>query len=256
MAEQKNPYAAPQVRVDDRQVSSGDRNFIEGGRIVAAGRGWQWIVEGWGLFKRFPGMWILMFIVYIVINVVLAFIPVVNLLANLLFTVFAGGFMVACRAIDEGEQLEIGHLFAGFRARTGSLVLVGVIYKGGALLLGVVLAFTMIGGIAVLANMGPEEMLRGGLLFALMFMALFIPIIMAYWFAPALVILKEKSAVAAMKESFLGCLKNMLPFLVYGVCAALLAIVAMIPLGLGLLVFVPTLTASIYASYRDVYFET
>jgi len=229
MAEPTNPYAAPLARVDDRRETSGERNFIEGGRAVAAGQGWRWIVDGWGLFKQFPGVWILMFIVYFVINVVLAFIPVVNLLVNLLIGVFTAGFMAGCRAIDDGQPLELGHLFAGFRERAGTLVLVGVIYLGAAMLLGVVLVFSLIGGVGAL--------------------------IMAYWYAPALVMLEDRTAVSAMKESFSGCARNMVPFLVYGICAMLLAFVAMIPFGLGLIAFVPTLTASIYASYKDVYYD-
>jgi uncharacterized membrane protein len=34
-----------------------------------------------------------------------------------------------------------------------------------------------------------------------------------------------------------------------------LGIVAMIPLGLGLLVLMPVFFASVYASYRDIFFE-
>jgi hypothetical protein len=255
MAEPTNPYAAPLARVDDRRETSGERNFIEGGRAVAAEQGWRWIVDGWGLFKQFPGVWILMFIVYFVINVVLAFIPVVNLLVNLLIGVFTAGFMAGCRAIDDGQPLELGHLFAGFRERAGTLVLVGVIYLGAAMLLGFVLVFSLIGGVGALMTMDPMTMLRSGALFVVVFLALFIPIIMAYWYAPALVMLEDRTAVSAMKESFSGCARNVVPFLVYGICAMLLAVVAMIPFGLGLIVFVPTLTASIYASYKDVYYD-
>jgi uncharacterized membrane protein len=59
--------------------------------------------------------------------------------------------------------------------------------------------------------------------------------------------------VEAMKASFAGCLRNVVPFLVYGVIGLLLAIVASIPLGLGWLVLVPVAIASIYASYCDIF---
>jgi uncharacterized membrane protein len=58
-----------------------------------------------------------------------------------------------------------------------------------------------------------------------------------------------------MKMSFSGCLKNILPFLLYGIIAMVLFILATIPIGLGLLVVVPMLTASIYTGYRDIYFS-
>ena len=76
---------------------------------------------------------------------------------------------------------------------------------------------------------------------------------MAYWFAPALVMLGRLSPMDAAKESFMACLRNFLAFLVYGIVMGLLAIVAIIPLGLGLLVWVPVMIASTYAGYRQIF---
>jgi len=89
---------------------------------------------------------------------------------------------------------------------------------------------------------------------SLVMMGLMIPIVMAVWFAAPLVMFHERGALDAMKESFAGCLKNIVPFLVYGVIFLLLAIVASIPLALGWLVLGPVAAASIYTAYRDIYF--
>jgi uncharacterized membrane protein len=56
-----------------------------------------------------------------------------------------------------------------------------------------------------------------------------------------------------MKSSFIACLKNMVPFLLYGVIAFLLAMLASIPFGLGWLVLGPVLAASLYTGYRDIF---
>jgi uncharacterized membrane protein len=45
----------------------------------------------------------------------------------------------------------------------------------------------------------------------------------------------------------------MLPFLVYGIVGFLLAIVAVIPLGLGLLVLGPVMWGTMYVGYRDIF---
>ena len=82
---------------------------------------------------------------------------------------------------------------------------------------------------------------------------LVIPLIMAYWFAPALVALNNLSAVEAMKQSFNACLHNMLPLFVYSIIAALLLLLAMIPFGLGLLVLGPIMIAVLYTSYKDIF---
>ena len=84
-------------------------------------------------------------------------------------------------------------------------------------------------------------------------LALFVPVAMAFLFAPALVALGGQSIVNSLKMSFSGCLKNIVPFLIYGIVAFVLAIIATIPFGLGWLVLGPILTASIYAAYRDIY---
>ena len=56
-----------------------------------------------------------------------------------------------------------------------------------------------------------------------------------------------------MRSSFYGCLKNAMPFLLYSVVGLLLFIVALIPLGLGLLVFGPVIWGTMYVGYRDIF---
>jgi hypothetical protein len=46
-----------------------------------------------------------------------------------------------------------------------------------------------------------------------------------------------------------------MPFILYGVILFLLAIAASIPFGLGWLVLGPTMAGSLYAGYRDVFFD-
>jgi uncharacterized membrane protein len=58
-----------------------------------------------------------------------------------------------------------------------------------------------------------------------------------------------------MKASFGASFRNIVPMLVYGLVMTGLAIVAVIPVGLGFLVWVPMLIASTYTSYRSVFTE-
>jgi uncharacterized membrane protein len=82
-----------------------------------------------------------------------------------------------------------------------------------------------------------------------------VPVYMALWFAPALVTLHDASPLGALRQSFGACLRNIVPFLLYGVIFLLLGIVAAIPLGLGMLVLMPVFFATAYTSYRDIFFE-
>ena len=231
---------------------------IMGGRAVGAGQGWTWIADGFGLFKKAPGMWIALVIVLFVILVVLAFIPLLGAVATfLLMPLFVGGLMLGCRALQGGGELELGHLFAGFKTHTANLIVLGALAIGGWII--VMLPVIAIVGAGAMFGMmrgdaaGAAAMGGSFVLAWLIAMALSIPIYMALWFAPALVVLRGLAPAAAVKESFLGCLKNIVPFLIYGLVMVVLGIVAAIPLGLGWLVLGPVAIASVYTAYRDIY---
>jgi uncharacterized membrane protein len=55
-----------------------------------------------------------------------------------------------------------------------------------------------------------------------------------------------------MKLSFAACWANVIPFFVYGLIVLVLWFIASIPLLLGLVVLLPVLFCSVYASYRDI----
>ncbi len=233
--------------------------YVAGGKGVAAGRGWDWIAAGWELFKRQAGMWIALALVALVIFVVLAFIPFLGSIASFILTpVFGAGVVIGCRAIEEGRPLEIGHLFGGFREKLGPLATVGAIYLGTAVVIALVVGLATGASIfALMSGATPDVATPAAaltvILALLIMLALLLPVVMAIWFAPPLVVFHGKSAVEAMQESFTGCLRNIVPFLVYGVVTLGLGIVASIPLGLGWLVLGPVLAASLYTSYKDIY---
>jgi uncharacterized membrane protein len=236
---------------------------------VASGNGTAWWREGWRLFTASPGIWIAITVLYVIIMVMLSFVPVLGSLATtLLAPVFAGGVLSGCRAQDRGGELRIEHLFGGFSDRLGPLMIVGLLYLIGTLAIVVVvgtLLFAAVGmtgigtlltgdplqaGVAALAALG-----IGALFAVLLGLLLGIPLMMAFWFAPALVALRNDEPLAATKASFDACLRNMIPMLVYSLLGLVLAIVASIPLGLGWLVLAPVFAASVYASYKDIFGE-
>ena len=82
--------------------------------------------------------------------------------------------------------------------------------------------------------------------------ALFVPLMAAYWFAPMLVMMHDMKPVDAMRESLFACFRNILSFLVYSRVMLLLLIAALLPFGLGILVWVPFTMAWPYASGRSL----
>ena len=242
-------------------------------RIVAAGRGTAWWMEAWRLFTPNAGTWLL--IALVCCGIVLAagalgMVPLigqlVGLAAEILWPVLVGGLMLGCRAIDRGNPLLVAHLFAGFRQRTLALVLAGAIYTGVLVLISIAIGGMMIAifGVSILSVVtgatDPSQMgiaygsaVVAVLLVFLFFLLLLLPLIMAIWFAPALIMLGGVAPVEAMKASFIACARNMVPFLVYSAIGIVLAIVASIPFGLGWLVLGPVMIASLYASYCDIF---
>jgi uncharacterized membrane protein len=232
-------------------------------RSVEARRGWHWIVEGFGLFRRSPFMWIVLTLVLALIWMMLFAIQVIGpLLFNLLSPVFFAGLMLGCRALEQGGELELPHLFAGFRTHAAALVTVGGVYLVGMIVILGLVFLTAGGGMLPAALSGkPADMaaimeaMRSLLLALTVAFAVYIPLLMAVWFAPLLIAFHGLAAVPAMKLSFQACWRNLLPFTLYGLVILLLWFVASIPLLLGLLIVLPVVLCSIYASYKDV-FET
>lgn len=221
-----------------------------------------WLAAGWRLFLAAPAIWVAVSIVLLLIHGLLGLVPVLGGLASLvLMPVLAGGLMAGCAAVDRGEGLRFDCLLVGFRDNTRALVTLGLLQLAGFGAVGL-LVFAIGGGAMMGSMMGHgvggglgATIALGGLLFAsLLAMLLLVPLTMAIWFAPALVMLSGMAPLAAMKASLDGCMRNWLPFLVYGIVLFVLCILAILPAGLGLLVLVPVLTASIYVSYREIYF--
>jgi len=255
-----NPYATPKAAVADEPAAQGE--YVPGGKAVPAARGWNWIADGWTLFKQAPGIWMLVIFVFALVWLV-GFVPVVGSIAlTLLMPVFVGGIMSGCQSLDEGSGLRFDHLFEGFRTRFGTLVAVGALSLAASVAsvaIGVLIALMMGTGVGMFGAMttgSVEASPAMGLALVLVLligMALMIPIAAAVWFAPALVVLQNLGAVEALKASFTGCLRNMVPFLIYGIVLLIPAIVATVPAALGWLVLGPIVAASVYTSYRDIY---
>jgi len=234
---------------------------------VPSGRGSAWWNEGWRLFVAAPGPWIAITLIFVVLFVLIALIPIIGGVATTLLTpVFAGGVLTGCRSLDRGGGLTVGHLFASFSDRLGPLIIVGIVYLIGsfaivAVVIACIIATVGIGGFSALVSGDPFQASfalltsvgLGALLALLVGMLLGIPLLMAYWYAPALVAFRNDEPLAAMKTSFSACLVNMLPMLVYSLLGLVFAIAATIPFGLGWFVLGPVFATSVYASYKDIF---
>lgn len=188
---------------------------------VSATHGWRWIAEGFAIFKKNPVIWIALFFVYLLIGLLLSQIKIIGpIVLNLLAPVFVAGFMFGCRALENDDDLEINHLFAGFKHHAAQLISVGGMYLAGIIIIvGIMFAGSdntvlqaIFSGDKLAQQQAAAALGSGFLVTALLGLVLMSLLIMAYWFAPVLVAFHEMTAVDAMKLSFRACLHNILPF--------------------------------------------
>lgn len=235
-------------------------------RRVPALNAWTWIVDGFYLFKANPVMWIILLVLYLAIMIPVSLLPVLGSVMTTLFApVFAAGMMRGCRALTHHQDLEINHLFEGFKKNTGQLITIGGIYMLGLLVIAVFLVLMLDKDVMTLIAQGKElspEQASEVLLPILIALLFVMPVMMAYWFAPVLAGLHPLSAIDAMKLSFIACLKNMFPFLMYGFIFTILLIVMMwliieihVAFAVILVALVPVMMTSLYTSYGDIFYS-
>lgn len=215
--------------------------------------------------------WVLMALVNVI--------PVIGTIATTLcIPAFSVSLMNACRSIERGTPLGPQLLFSGFASNLRSLLALGAIYLAAVVAILGLSALADDGALMamMLAGQKPdaETVSSGSLLLATeIALVLLCPLIMAYWYAPVLAGWHGLSPAKALFFSFVACLRNWRPFLVYslaigvvatlvpgivlGILAALLpsgaSLVLVLMMVLLILVLAPTLFASFYVSYRDVF---
>jgi len=229
---------------------------------LQAGQGWKWIKQGYALFIKAPLLWIVLLFICVVAAVAISSVPVVGEpLVSLLMPAILVGLMSGCRALVQGEELELAHLFAGLKQHTSQLVtLGGISLVAQYLILGLMM---LVGGatlVGILMNGQPEtdpnvmmQAMAGASFAVLLGIVLFSLLMMAMQFAPLLVYFRNVPPVEAMKLSLRAFLRNVGPMLVYGFTFILLAILASLPMMLGWLVLLPLVFTSLYACYSEIF---
>ncbi len=231
-------------------------------RKVAARQGWQWVLEGFRLYRRNPLLLSAAFGLLFGVVMALGLIPVIGgSLSELASPLMVAGFMAAYRALDEGRELELPHFLAGLQGPAIPLMAVGAVQLLGTLLIGQVMLAMGFDPQAVMAaaqtQKDPADMqaiLNQAMPALLAGLVLFTPLIMATWFAPALVLFGGARPATALGVSLRAVARNWAAMLVNGLALGMvLFVAALVPLMLGLLVAMPVLFGSLYASYQAIF---
>ena len=231
-------------------------------RKVAANQGFQWVVAGFRMYRKNPLLLSAAFGVLFGMVMALGLIPVVGgSLSELASPLMVAGFMAAYRALDDGKELELPQFLAGVQGPAIPLMTVGAVQLLGTLLIGQVMLAMGFDPQALMAaaqtQKDPAEMqavLNQSMPAVLTGLVLFTPLIMATWFAPALILFGGARPATALGVSLKAVIRNWPAMLVNGLTLGLLLfLAALVPMLLGLLVAMPVLFGSLYASYQDLF---
>jgi hypothetical protein len=191
--------------------------------IVPARTGFQWVKQGARTFLRQPLAMAGLFFMFMAAISVLSLVPVIGTLLSLALVPAATlGLMAASREAAQGRFPMPGTLVSAFRAgpaNTRSMLVLGAMYAAALMLvLGV--------GALFAADVAPIEMPDGevspervramfdnpGLWAALL---LYVPVLMAFWHAPALVHWHGVKPLKSLFFSLMACWANKGAMLLY-----------------------------------------
>ncbi|MDD5471759.1 MAG: BPSS1780 family membrane protein [Sideroxydans sp.] len=236
-------------------------------RKLGAARGWTWVKQGYQLLMRNPLLGISSALLSVLSVFVALMLPAIGpLLAVALMPIMLAGFMRVCRALEENEKVAPAMLLAGFRKHTSSLIALGAF-----LMLGMMFASTVmvtVGGesfAAVMEKMHSAEdsqLLMQAIasgdsrvsLAVLAGLTLMLALVVAWQYAPILVFFSGVSPWLALRASFAGTLRNIIPYTVYSLIMQVLTmLLGILPFGIGMLLLLPLAMASLYVSYRNIF---
>lgn len=240
---------------------------------LPARTGWEWIRQGFDLFRQQPGSLAFLFLGYMTIMFAIGVVPLAGqILPVVLIPVFAAAFMQAAAAIDRGERALPTLIMTGFRKPVfGQLFKLGLVY--------LVVAVVAVGSTALVDGGTFWKLMTGQLdprsetartaalgMPLLLAVTIYIPAAMAFAFAAPLILWQQMGVAKSVFYSFFAVLRNLRAFVVFALSWFLLSIlvsnIILLLAGRQFAVFVMlpvsiiltlVMHCSFYASYRQIF---
>jgi hypothetical protein len=257
-------------------AGAGDVVFTRHG----ARRGVDWLRESWRMFGQARARWLVLVVLYYLAMAAAAWLPLIGQLAGFfLKPVLSVGLLAAAWAQERGNRPAPSDLARGFHSNLAALLSIGLAMLAAAMI-AMTTASLIAGDLLVPLFTDPkapvDEIMRNprlqlglaaGALMAL-------PLTLAVWFAPALVVFQDASARTALGASLRAALANWRPIAVFWIVAFALGVMLpllVVKLASGLLpgapgdyvemmvlagsamVLMTTVHIADYVSYRDIF---
>lgn len=260
--------------------NSGTSKLSAPSQVITLQEGWRWFGSGFDRYRRNP---ILMMFWVMTYWTLLGLIGLVPVLGDVLVAAFAPvllmGVLAGCKALAQETMPSFTVIFSGFGPRLQPLMGLGVLhffFTLGALALtavgdgGILLHYMARGmlGNPDLAMPDPAQLSMVGLVLAI---AAYVPILLAFSYAPLLVGWRGFSlgkalffSLVASWRAWRGMIGFLSAILLYGVLLPSLAMMLLVSLGLDdalvtslvvvpiIVVLAPTVVSGFYTSYERV----
>lgn len=200
----------------------------------------EWIKASFNIFREAP----LQFIVLAIFSTLIGLMP---LFGSFMSPIFTAKFAGIAAKIEANNTVEFSSIFDDlFMNKT--IINLGFINLciGAAVFIAQYLIENKLGGTTLLAAKGP-----------LLLLLFFIPVLliqMAMWLAPIICLYDPTIKVLdAMLLSFNTSLYNVATLFLYGLLAVAFTILSVLPLGLGLLIWLPVTNITTYFIYKSMF---
>lgn len=206
----------------------------------AASRGAMWLRDAALMFAKARARWLLLLLAYYVILGAVRALPFVGVVAvSILKPVLAVGFLAAAWTVERGGKPRLRHIAQGFQSNLRALLPIGVAFAVGIFIAvlasalvdhGKLLAFltspppVATGTEAASVDEAEGVFLDPGVELGMLFAALCsLPVLLAVWFAPALVVFQDLRATQALATSLRAALANWRALAVYALALFVIA---------------------------------
>ena len=196
-------------------------------QIVPARTGLQWVLQGLRTFKSQPLALAALFFLGMASMSLISALPLIGpVLALALLPCISLTMMVAASEAAHGRKPTPALLLVSFRSGSQhlhSMLMLGGMYAAGFLLIigassivdGGTFASVYLGQTPMTRELAEEPEFQSAMWLS---MFLYLPLSLAFWHAPALIHWHGISPVKSLFFSFVGCIRNIGAYLVFGVC--------------------------------------
>ncbi|PIG00273.1 BPSS1780 family membrane protein [Comamonas sp. 26] len=196
-------------------------------QIVPARTGLQWVLQGLRTFKSQPLALAALFFLGMASMSLISALPLIGpVLALALLPCISLTMMVAASEAAHGRKPTPALLLVSFRSGSQhlhSMLMLGCMYAAGFLLIigastivdGGNFASVYLGQTPMTRELAEEPEFQSAMWLS---MCLYLPLSLAFWHAPALIHWHGISPVKSLFFSFVGCIRNIGAYFVFGVC--------------------------------------